>query len=59
MWVKKEIGNDMVEETKPTAPVKKPKSIVKGIRGNTKILAGNATSEIRPMSYKISGKTII
>ena len=59
MWVKKEKGKDAKGEMTPMAPVKNPKSIVNGINGRIRILAGSATKDIFPMSYKISGKTII
>jgi len=40
-------------------PVKKPKYIVYGMSGKTKIFAGRATKDKRFILYSISGKTSI
>ena len=42
-------GIERKYENKPKNPVRNPKSIVAGIKGKIKILAGNATSERLPI----------
>ena len=46
---KNPIGTAKIYQTKPSAPVTKPKSIVNGMKGKIKIFAGNATSDKLPI----------
>lgn len=43
----------------PKKLVRNPSSIVKGIKGKTRMFAGKATREKLPILYKIKGKTKI
>ena len=48
MWQTKETGNIMYG-INPKAPIKKPRSMIGGTNGRTKIFTGRATKETIPI----------
>src|SRR3989344_9542704 len=52
-------GREIATLMKDTAPAKKPKSIVRGMKAKMRILTGNPTSDSSPILYRRSGRTKI